>query len=348
MNLVEMFRRKDKNLKISGDLSVEKFRFEGVTYRGIVFPTAAALLIRSPLDFYPFCEFPAYVGWFAKSPTPGSVLTITYSAADEMPIVLPVNLTESLQAIKIPYPIYQQANPAEGWLTLRCVSGNADFIVGQINDRSRLIALCQGKGVEIGPGHQPQIFPSESVDVVYLEEKTRDEWISSYMSHGEAHADHGHWDRYITGNASKMPVDDKSLDFIFASHLFEHLANPIGHLQYWATKLKTGGKIVCVIPDMAGTKDYVYRPSQLAEWLEELNEEVWAPTLKHFERFAEGRGKLQNAQEMMSQAISVHVHFYTPSNVATLLDFCVKKRWFSTYRIDHLPNNKDFYFWIQA
>ena len=44
-----------------------------------------------------------------------------------------------------------------------------------------------------------------------------------------------------------MPVPDNSLDFIFGSHVFEHLANPIGHLKRWHAKLKPGVTLMHVI-----------------------------------------------------------------------------------------------------
>ena len=55
-------------------------------------------------------------------------------------------------------------------------------------------------------------------------------------------------------------VEDGSLGFIFSSHVFEHLANPLGHLEHWYAKLRHGGLIVGIVPDVGGSKDYVFEP----------------------------------------------------------------------------------------
>tara|TARA_B100000900_G_scaffold359405_1_gene330860 strand:+ start:353 stop:544 length:192 start_codon:yes stop_codon:yes gene_type:complete len=47
-----------------------------------------------------------------------------------------------------------------------------------------------------------------------------------------------------------------SLDFIFASHVFENFYNPFGHLKYWSEKIKQGGLLLLIIPQQSGRKDF--------------------------------------------------------------------------------------------
>ena len=49
-------------------------------------------------------------------------------------------------------------------------------------------------------------------------------------------------------NAYKLNWDDKSLDFIFSSHCFEHLDRPNEALAHWITKIKPGGNIFLYLP----------------------------------------------------------------------------------------------------
>ena len=56
-------------------------------------------------------------------------------------------------------------------------------------------------------------------------------------------------DPEVTGDASKLPVADNSLDYIIAAHLFEHLLNPIPVLLEWKRVLKPGGILYAVVPE---------------------------------------------------------------------------------------------------
>ncbi len=45
-----------------------------------------------------------------------------------------------------------------------------------------------------------------------------------------------------------MDLPDGSYDFVFSSHCLEHLANPVGALRHWATRLKAGGVLFLYLP----------------------------------------------------------------------------------------------------
>jgi SAM-dependent methyltransferase len=54
-------------------------------------------------------------------------------------------------------------------------------------------------------------------------------------------------------NLSKIP--DESYDFVLASHVLEHLANPLRGLEEWKRVLRTGGAMVVIAPDRRATFD---------------------------------------------------------------------------------------------
>ena len=53
----------------------------------------------------------------------------------------------------------------------------------------------------------------------------------------------------ITGNAADLPVGEAQLDYIYASHLFEHLLDPIVALKEWRRVVKVGGRLILTLPD---------------------------------------------------------------------------------------------------
>jgi SAM-dependent methyltransferase len=52
----------------------------------------------------------------------------------------------------------------------------------------------------------------------------------------------------IAGYADKIPVDSDSQDFVIHSHMWEHLANPLGALDEWARVVRSGGYIYAIVP----------------------------------------------------------------------------------------------------
>jgi len=133
------------------------------------------------------------------------------------------------------------------------------------------------------------------------------------------------------------------LDFIFASHVFEHLANPIGHLIRWNAKLAPGGKVICVIPDLGATKDAVQERSTLSEWIAELQEGIWDPAELHYCRYLRSAPGDKRVRAAMDRRESIHVHYYDNINCRELLDYAVRELDYSDFVIEHTPNHKDFH-----
>ncbi|MGB3298465.1 MAG: methyltransferase domain-containing protein [Phormidesmis sp.] len=214
----------------------------------------------------------------------------------------------------------------------------------EVLHREEVLALCQGKGLELGPGPRPQVLPSHQVDVNYIEQSAPEDWERLYNDTGNYQVDPKLWSRYQIGEACDLPVAHNSLDFIFSSHVFEHLANPLGHLKHWGTKLKANGKVLCVVPDLAGCKDYVYRPSPMREILDEQASGDMEPTLEHYARWAKYRRPGKDPEEFYKAKRSIHVHYYTDWNIKEVLQYAVENLGYAWFDIRYVPNHKDFYF----
>jgi predicted SAM-dependent methyltransferase len=79
--------------------------------------------------------------------------------------------------------------------------------------------FCKGKGVDVGCNREEWMFPGAlAVDPV----------INSY-------------------NALNFPYDN--LDYVFSSHCLEHLHNWVDVLDYWTSKLRSGGVLFLYLPD---------------------------------------------------------------------------------------------------
>jgi len=62
---------------------------------------------------------------------------------------------------------------------------------------------------------------------------------------------------------------DGSHDFVLASHVLEHLANPLQALREWARVLRPGGWLVLVLPHKEGTFDHRRPLTTLAHLIED-------------------------------------------------------------------------------
>jgi SAM-dependent methyltransferase len=217
------------------------------------------------------------------------------------------------------------------------------FGIHRLLDRNDLYARCTGKGVEVGPGPKPQILPSARTRVQYVEQATPDEWQKLYGKDTKVPVNPDLWKLYVVGNADNIPAEPGSLDFIFSSHVIEHLANPLGHLAYWAQLLKPGGVVAAVIPDRSGCKDYVFQPSPVEELNAELRGGSMTPTLAHYQRWAQFRAPKTDPAEILESGRSIHVHFYTPESMADALRSNYRELGFRKFAVTSEANHKDFF-----
>src|SRR5687768_664147 len=57
------------------------------------------------------------------------------------------------------------------------------------------------------------------------------------------------------GHACALPFHDHSLDYVIASHVLEHVANPIAALAEWYRVVRPGGIIYLVVPNRLSAFD---------------------------------------------------------------------------------------------
>jgi hypothetical protein len=358
MNLFDMARRNDKNLILFESVKPIKRKINNIVYRGFdLLPSnQPQIILKNIFNWYPFCTRTEITGW---------LVTSLSKKLEEQSIIIKLQNQEGISIATetvyigskptyIPFPLpFKNPSYEKSYdlilhfpLTNQSdVSSEPIFlIVHRVLQRSEILSLCQGDGLEIGPGPNPQIFPSAQVNVKYIEQCSPETWYKVHKNGSSDQLKPEFWSNYIIGEANSLPIPDQSLDFIFSSHVFEHLANPVGHLEYWHTKLKPEGLILAIVPDVAGCKDYVFRPCPFSDLLNEYKSKITEPTLEHYIRYAKGRGYKDSPKSLYDSKISLHVHFYTNTNMAELLTYAVENMGYSWFNIRHTPNHKDFYF----
>lgn len=237
-----------------------------------------------------------------------------------------------------------QGNASDLVIQLPAERGTGLFFgVHRLLKRKELYSRCKGTGVEIGPGPRPQILPSAQTAVKYVEQATPEAWQKLYVKGQKLRIDARQWRHYVVGNADAIPAAPESLDFIFSSHVIEHLANPLGHLAYWATLLKAGGVIAAVIPDHSACKDYVFSASTMDELDAEYQLGAMSPSLNHYRRWAGHRAPMTDPEEILKSGRSIHVHFYTPESMEHILDKVHRKLGFQSFAVTREQNHKDFF-----
>lgn len=343
MNLIDMARRNDANLQQSGEVVAAKRSYPDGLWRGLNLHTGASLAIPDMRRFVTFRHFPAEIGWRVDVPRGGRARLRLISSGDRA-LVGEVVLKEGIHPALLPWP-QCPCGAVDLELDFHSAADQPLFLgVNRPLSREWLYEHCMGRGVEIGPGPVPQILPRPDREVSYVEQMPAEDWNRLYNSGGKYPVRPELWSHYVVGEASNLPAPDGSLDFVFGSHVFEHLANPIGHLRRWRDKLKSGGRIAMVVPDLHGTKDGIHHRCSLESMIDEDRRDIWLPEPAHYARHLRRNLDDRRLIALMERGESIHVHYFDNINCQQLLDFAVRELGFADYVIRHSPNNKDFHF----
>lgn len=308
--------------------------------RGVRLEPGTRLVVRQASHFWPaFAAGDGVLYLRSLNNAPGAI-RLTWSDGGKALKQHDVSVGATLREIHVP-AVRQAAD-----LEIEAPAGSkiSTFVgIHRLLDRNVLYSLCKGRGVEIGPGPKPQILPGPGVDVSYVEQATPEDWVRLYGKDTKTPVDPSLWKRYVVGNADRVPVEPRSLDFIFSSHVIEHLANPLGHLKYWSSLLRDGGVVAAVIPDMEGCKDFVFQPSTPAELREEFASGDMEVKLRHYERWSAHRAPDRDPADVLASGRSIHVHFYTPASIRSVLESSFRELGFRSSQVISSANHKDFF-----
>lgn len=357
MHLHYLLSKGHKSINVEGDIVPDRISADGEVWLGIKFPAnqKTRLSIKNPFSYNHFKAGADDIGFHAclkKSPKkkdPSNKLSLRLiSANDEQKNEIQLSST-LLRSAMIPNVLDLEDPFGAVSFCIEADRPSQDIFLATSRrvDRKALYRLAKGTGIEIGPGPRPQIKNSEDTKVTYIEEKGAEEWLSLYNSDVTSSA----WTTadFKIGKAHDLPVEDESLDFVFSSHVLEHLYNPLGHLEHWHAKLKQNGLILGVVPASDGTKDFLLPRTRVRQLVEEYQTKsfdipisAYQTWVKHHQPHQENVEQV--AKDYFDRKFSIHVHVYDNVTISNLLDYCVTNGGYSDYRIFYRRNAKDFAF----
>lgn len=105
--------------------------------------------------------------------------------------------------------------------------------------RQHTTQYCIGNGVDVASGGDCVVPWAISLDL------PADEYCA-YTSQSDPENEKFQW----RGLATDLPFKDKTLDFVYSSHLLEDYLNWGPVLKEWVRVLKPGGNLIVMVPEM--------------------------------------------------------------------------------------------------
>lgn len=226
------------------------------------------------------------------------------------------------------------------------------------------LSIC-GDVLEIGPGSRPFVV-SPGANVKYADrsiEGGRDTNFPELI--GQPAGVQAHYDVDLdTEGLSQLA--SSSFDGLVASHVIEHVVNPIGVLTEFSRVLRPGGKLLLVVPDRSRTFDAVRLPTPfsvpIAKYragvteldeasIREFCEAIYnqAPIHPRLVREWYNPHLLDESRFELHRRRTIHVHAWSPEEFASLLAAGMSEgAWFwrldSMYFAEHLPKSQGIEF----
>ncbi len=223
--------------------------------------------------------------------------------------------------------------------------------------RALLARFLNGSGVELGPGHHPMPIPFPGVSVRYVDRWQPEENLALFTNI-EAGATFPKPDIVANLDVDLLSgLDDESQDFVIASHLLEHLANPLAQLEEIHRVLKPGGVVLVLLPDRRHTFDRKRSATPLEHLIAEYRDRVSIVSDEHMEDYLRKTGvwdpswtlEQQREQFELNRQRSIHVHCWAQDEFAPVLEHTIVAmgmRWelLDAVFVDDVPDGFEFGF----
>jgi SAM-dependent methyltransferase len=142
------------------------------------------------------------------------------------------------------------------------------------------------------------------------------------------------------GHACALPFHDHSLDYVVASHVLEHVANPVAALAEWYRVVRPGGILYLVVPHRRCTWDHPRPLTPVDHLLDDFSHRTTACDPTHIDEFAHGvdwsqfspstpADEIPAARDSLARGmhetiargedINIHFHTFEPDNLRELL-----------------------------
>lgn len=355
MNLYDIVRRRDRMLDTSeGSIEATVLKLPAGTQRAVRIPAEARVRLRDAHLATCLQETPRAPGWVLHAPD-GVRLQVWLEcggqqphlladvgaafAAPEAPKVpgLRERLAARIAGTPVPpvSPVAPVARPPQSvefdWplrmpaaYDLVLSSGNAEvaLAVGPLRDvRRRVLPILRGHGVEVGPGANPAVESDAQRSVRYVEKMSAREWASTYPKEALDDAVAARWSEYAIAPAEQLDgFETGSLDFIFSSHVLEHLVNPLQVLHNWWQCLAPGGVIVAVVPDARYSFDLRQPLTTTDALLSQFRDGGHARTEAMYSQWCRHTAPDADIGSLRARDYAIHVNYYSPRSLRAMLE----------------------------
>jgi predicted SAM-dependent methyltransferase len=141
-----------------------------------------------------------------------------------------------------------------------------------LDRREQLLAMIDlhGRGLEIGPGFNPLLPKAEGYQVETLDHATQDELRAKYAGASGADTTRIETVDHVWRGGSLLQTigAPARYDWIVASHVIEHLPDPLGFLFDCQQLMKPGGTLALAVPDKRHTFDLLRTLSSTGDMLQ--------------------------------------------------------------------------------
>ncbi len=151
-------------------------------------------------------------------------------------------------------------------------------------------------------------------------------------------------------------IRNSSQDFIIASHVIEHVRNPIGAIQTAWDKLKPNGKLVLIIPKRERTLDRTRPATSLQHLIEDSNNPCRYRDALHAIEFYAHTDKTMNLKDAYDAATksitddqhSMHYHVWNEQEFYRVIKHInsKEKKWKYALREKALPGSGNYEFYV--
>lgn len=208
--------------------------------------------------------------------------------------------------------------------------------------RGLLTRFLNGSGVELGPGHHPMPIPYPGASVRYVDRWQPEENLALFTNL-EAGASFPKPDIVANLDVDRLSaLADESQDFVVASHLLEHLADPLTQIAEIHRVLKPGGVVLVFLPDRRHTFDRKRAPTPLAHLIAEHRDRVTVVSDEHIEDYLRKTDvwdpswtpEQEREQFELNRQRSIHVHCWSEDEFLPVIDYTIAEMGMSWELLD--------------
>ena len=214
--------------------------------------------------------------------------------------------------------------------------------------RQLLGRFLAGSGLEIGPGESPFPIVFGGATVCRVDQWGSRENATLFREIDASRFDEP--DRLIDLNKERLTAfDDSSQDFVIASHVLEHLVEPLGQLRDIWRILRPGGVFLFFLPDRTLTFDRARQPTPLAHLVDELDRGVTELDDAHLIEFTANveedwgdAGPPRDEAERFERhrLRSIHVHCWTEDEFVEVLEYTISDLGLEWELLDRLGSDE--------